>query len=117
MVSDFQSLLLRLTISFTASRHRSKRSSCSILRIAMLTGRIVVAAAQVGYHNEKRESYGHSIIVGPWGEVLAELGGEFKDSKGKAGPEIATATVDTKYVEKIRREVPLRRRWDVYAEL
>jgi predicted amidohydrolase len=57
------------------------------------------------------------MIVGPWGEVLAELGGDFKDAEGRKGPEIATATVDTSYVERIRREVPLRRRWDVYAEL
>jgi predicted amidohydrolase len=76
-----------------------------------LTQAEVVAAAQAGQHNEKRITYGHSIIVGPWGEVLAELGGEFN------GPEIATATVDLSYVEKIRREVPLRRRTDVYAEL
>lgn len=78
---------------------------------------LVVAAAQAGQHNEKRETYGHSIIVGPWGEVLAELGGEFRDSEGNVGPEIATAIIDTKYVERIRKEVPLRRRWDVYAEL
>jgi predicted amidohydrolase len=77
----------------------------------------VVAAAQAGYHNEKRVSYGHSIIVGPWGEVLAELGGEFKNLEGRVGPEIATATIDASYVDRIRREVPLRRRWDVYAEL
>jgi predicted amidohydrolase len=78
---------------------------------AIETQSYIVAAAQAGQHNEKHVTYGHSIIVGPWGEVLAELGGEFK------GPEIATATVDLSYVVKIRRELPLRRRWDVYAEL
>jgi predicted amidohydrolase len=39
------------------------------------------------------------------------LGGEFK------GPEIATATIDLSMVEKIRKEVPLVRRTDVYPEL
>ena len=76
-----------------------------------------MAAAQAGHHNDKRVSYGHSIVIGPWGQILAELGGEFKDSDGNVGPDIVTATIDTSYVEKIRREVPLRRRWDVYAEL
>jgi hypothetical protein len=33
----------------------------------------VVAAAQAGKHNEKRESYGHALIVDPWGEVVARL--------------------------------------------
>jgi predicted amidohydrolase len=33
----------------------------------------VIAAAQAGVHNEKRASYGHSIIVDPWGVVVARL--------------------------------------------
>jgi hypothetical protein len=34
----------------------------------------VVAAAQVGSHNDKRSSYGHAMCVDPWGKVLAEAG-------------------------------------------
>lgn len=33
----------------------------------------VMAAAQAGVHNEKRESYGHALIVDPWGEVIGRL--------------------------------------------
>ena len=33
----------------------------------------VIAAAQYGRHNEKRESYGHSMIIDPWGRILDEL--------------------------------------------
>jgi len=33
----------------------------------------VIAAAQAGKHNEKRESYGHSLIVDPWGVVVGRL--------------------------------------------
>lgn len=58
----------------------------------------VLAAAQVGAHNEKRVSYGHSMIVSPWGEVIAQLGGEWK------GPEIVTAEIDLEMVKKIRRD-------------
>lgn len=65
----------------------------------------VIAAAQVGAHNEKRTSYGHSIIISPWGEVLAELSSEKKDE-----PEVIFAEIDAKYLQKIRKELPLLRR-------
>ncbi len=44
------------------------------------------------------------MIVNPWGEVVAQLGGE------KGEPEIATADIDLEAVETIRREMPLLRR-------
>ena len=65
----------------------------------------VIAAAQVGAHSEKRRSYGHSIIIDPWGEVMAELGGEKKDD-----PEVIFAEIDLEKVKKIKREMPLLRR-------
>ncbi|KAJ5899124.1 hypothetical protein N7495_003868, partial [Penicillium taxi] len=78
---------------------------------AIETQSYVVAAAQSGPHNEKRRSYGHSMIVNPWGEVVAELGDEHEE------PEIATAEIDLDLVSKIRREMPLLRRTDVYSEV
>jgi len=33
----------------------------------------VIAAAQAGLHNSKRESYGHALIIDPWGVVVAQL--------------------------------------------
>ncbi|KAI9827566.1 MAG: Carbon-nitrogen hydrolase [Thelocarpon impressellum] len=71
----------------------------------------VIAAAQVGQHNEKRTSYGHSMVVDPWGKVYGELGGEDR------GPEVLAATIDLEWLEKVRREMPLVRRTDVYAEV
>ena len=61
---------------------------------AIETQTYVLAAAQVGAHNEKRVSYGHSMIVDPWGKVLAELTGEEQD------PEIAVADIDLDYRER-----------------
>lgn len=87
----------------------------SLLRSrAIETQAYVVAAAQVGAHNEKRVSYGHSMIVSPWGEVLAELSGEWDESRG---PEIAVADIDLNVIERIRREMPLLRRTDIYPEI
>lgn len=45
----------------------------------------VIAAAQAGKHNEKRESYGHSLVVDPWGKVLADA--------GNASPSLITAEI------------------------
>lgn len=65
----------------------------------------VIAAAQVGNHNEKRVSYGHSIVIDPWGEVLGELGGDKKDE-----PEVIFAEIDFEKLDKIRTQMPLLRR-------
>lgn len=71
---------------------------------AIETQSYIIAAAQVGQHNEKRTSYGHSMIVDPWGRILAELPGDGDK------PEIAIADIDLDLVSKVRREVPLLRR-------
>lgn len=65
----------------------------------------VIAAAQVGNHNEKRVSYGHSIVIDPWGEVVAELGGEKKDE-----PEVILAELDFEKLDRVRTQMPLLRR-------
>lgn len=41
---------------------------------AIETGCFVLAAAQTGQHSEKRATYGHSMVVSPWGAVLADAG-------------------------------------------
>ena len=43
---------------------------------AIETGSFVVAAAQTGVHDNGRETYGHSLVVSPWGEVLSDGGSE-----------------------------------------
>lgn len=84
----------------------------SLLRArAIETQSYVIAAAQGGLHNEKRRSYGHSMIVNPWGEVVAELGDEYTE------PQIVTADIDLDLVSKVRREMPLLRRTDIYPEV
>jgi predicted amidohydrolase len=65
----------------------------------------VIAAAQVGAHNEKRTSYGHSIVIDPWGQIIAELGGEKTDE-----PEVVFAEIDPSELEAVRRKIPLPRR-------
>ncbi len=64
---------------------------------AIETGSFVIAPAQCGDHPGKRQTYGHSLIVAPWGEVLAD-GGET--------PGIVTAKIDPAKVDKARAMVP-----------
>lgn len=58
----------------------------------------VIAAGQCGMHPGGRETWGHSLIVGPWGEVLAEAGD---------APEVLTAEIDTAQVAELRRRMPV----------
>ncbi|KAL5332919.1 carbon-nitrogen hydrolase [Aspergillus crustosus] len=78
---------------------------------AIETQSYVIAAAQAGSHNEKRRSYGHSLIVNPWGEIVARLGDEYEE------PQIAVAEIDLDLLAKVRREMPLLRRTDIYPEI
>lgn len=57
----------------------------------------VVAACQVGYHDSGRETYGHSMVVNPWGKVIAEL----QDQEG-----ILFADIDLEEVNDSRTQVP-----------
>jgi predicted amidohydrolase len=57
----------------------------------------VLAAAQYGRHNAKRVTYGHSMIVNPWGQVLAECA----DAEG-----VAVAELDFDYQDRVRQELP-----------
>ncbi|KAL1634956.1 Carbon-nitrogen hydrolase [Neofusicoccum ribis] len=89
---------------------------------AVETQSYVIAAAQSGFHNEKRCSYGHSVVISPWGEVLADLGG-FDSLEGynevgrQPPPALALVDLDLGFVEKVRAEMPLLRRTDVYPEI
>lgn len=81
---------------------------------AIETQSYVVAAAQEGQHNEKRISYGHSMIIDPWGKVVAEI----TDEDARSGIcSIAVVDIDLEYVERVRKEVPLLRREDVYGTI
>jgi predicted amidohydrolase len=72
----------------------------------------VVAAAQVGKHNDKRASYGRSMVVDPWGRVVVRLGGADAEGNAEDGAveEIGFVKVDLDELERVRREMPLQRR-------
>lgn len=65
----------------------------------------VVAAAQVGPHNGTRTSYGHALVVDPWGTVVAQAGGP--ESAGTTAPCIVTADVDLDFLDDVRARMPV----------
>jgi predicted amidohydrolase len=64
---------------------------------AIENGCFIFAAAQGGTHENKRETYGHSLIIDPWGEILAEAGVE---------PGVVLAKIDPAKVQTVRRNIP-----------
>jgi predicted amidohydrolase len=65
---------------------------------AIETGSYVLAPAQVGEHAQGRRTYGHTLAVAPWGEVIADLGDE--------GPAVVTVEIDPAAVQQARGWVP-----------
>ncbi len=58
----------------------------------------IIAAAQVGKHEDGRETYGHSLVVDPWGEALLDMGGE--------GPGLGFCDIDLGRIAEVRAQVP-----------
>jgi predicted amidohydrolase len=65
---------------------------------AIENGAFVIAAAQGGVHEDERETFGHSIIIDPWGKVLVVAGG--------SGEEIIFADIDPSEVAAARGKIP-----------
>ena len=64
---------------------------------AIEAGLFVVAAAQVGHHDDGRNTFGHSLVIDPWGEVLLDMG----EQSG-----VGFADVDLKRISDVRGRIP-----------
>jgi predicted amidohydrolase len=64
---------------------------------AIENGCFIFAAAQGGTHENKRETFGHSLIIDPWGKILAEGGVE---------PGVVLAKIDPARVTEVRASIP-----------
>lgn len=70
----------------------------------------VLAAAQAGKHNERRESFGDALIVDPWGTVVARCADPLVTG-------IAVAEIDPGLLQSVRQRMPVgqHRRYDIYG--
>ena len=58
----------------------------------------IVAAAQAGHHEDGRDTYGHSLVADPWGELLIEMGSE---------PGLGFAEIDLDRIAEVRARIPV----------
>ena len=88
-----------LTVPAAFTRQTGEAHWHVLLRArAIENGAWVVAAAQGGLHEDGRETYGHSLIVDPWGRVVADA--------GNAEPGIVYAEIDTAASAAARKKIP-----------
>lgn len=64
---------------------------------AIENGAYVIAAAQCGVHDGGRKTYGHSMVINPWGKVIAEAGND---------PTILYADIDKQEIANFRSAIP-----------
>ncbi|HCF59480.1 MAG TPA: hydrolase, partial [Myxococcales bacterium] len=89
-------LLLCVPAAFTL--HTGKDHWEVLLRARAIENlSFVLAPAQFGEHSERRVTYGHALVIDPWGTVLAQAA----DGEG-----LALAAVDLERLARLRRELP-----------
>ena len=88
-----------LTVPAAFTRQTGEAHWHVLLRArAIENGAFVIAAAQGGLHEDGRETYGHSLIIDPWGRVLAEANHD--------EPGVIVAEIDPSQSAAARRKVP-----------
>jgi deaminated glutathione amidase len=60
----------------------------------------VIAAAQSGQHDDGRQTFGHSLVVDPWGEVLLDMG---------EGEGLGFVELDMERISEVRKQIPVHR--------
>lgn len=88
--------VLAIPASFTVPT--GKAHWHTLLRARAIESQVfVVAAAQSGHHQDGRETYGHSLVIDPWGDILLDLG---------VGEKLGFAEIDLNRLAEVRAQVP-----------
>lgn len=96
VLSDAGAIVLSVPAAFTVSTGTAHWHVLLRAR-AIEAAAFVVAAAQRGQHDDGRETYGHSLVVDPWGKVLLDMGTQ----QG-----VGFAEFDLDYATEVRRRIP-----------
>ncbi|MBX3597409.1 MAG: carbon-nitrogen hydrolase family protein [Rhizobiaceae bacterium] len=88
-----------LTVPAAFTRQTGEAHWHTLLRArAIENGAFIIAAAQGGLHEDGRETFGHSLIIDPWGRIVAESSGD--------EPDVIFAQIDTAQVAAARSKIP-----------
>ncbi|WP_380877530.1 amidohydrolase [Sphingomonas sp. DBB INV C78] len=96
-LSDAGAVILSVPAAFTVPTGRAHWHILLRAR-AIEAGAFVIAAAQAGAHADGRATYGHSLVIDPWGDVLLDMQGE----NG-----VGFADLDMKRVADVRSRIPV----------
>ncbi|NNC71611.1 MAG: carbon-nitrogen hydrolase family protein [Sphingomonadaceae bacterium] len=96
-LSDAGATILSIPAAFTVPTGKAHWHVLLRAR-AIESAAFVVAAAQSGTHEDGRATYGHSLVIDPWGKVLLDM----EDVVG-----VGFADIDTDCVEEVRRRIPV----------
>jgi predicted amidohydrolase len=96
-LSDAGATILAVPAAFTVPTGRAHWHILLRAR-AIEAGCYVVAAGQTGRHEDGRETFGHSLVVDPWGEVLLDMGDE---------PGVGFAEIDPARIADVRSRIPV----------
>ncbi|WP_298019132.1 carbon-nitrogen hydrolase family protein [uncultured Parasphingopyxis sp.] len=96
-LADAEATLLTVPAAFTVPTGKAHWHVLLRAR-AIENAAFVVAAAQHGKHEDGRETFGHSVVVDPWGEVLLDMG----DGEG-----LGFAEIDRARLSEVRRRIPV----------
>ena len=95
-LSDAGAEILAVPAAFTVSTGQAHWHILLRAR-AIEAGCFVIAAAQVGTHEDGRATYGHALVIDPWGEVLLDMGD---------APGVGFAEIDLDRLRDIRARIP-----------
>jgi predicted amidohydrolase len=65
---------------------------------AIESAAFIIAAAQCGVHEDGRQTYGHSLVVDPWGTILLDMG---------SSPGLACVDLDLDTIKRVRKQIPV----------
>jgi predicted amidohydrolase len=98
-LSDAGAMMMSVPAAFTTPTGRAHWHVLLRAR-AIEAGSFVIAAAQTGRHADGRETFGHSLVVDPWGDVLLDMGEE---------PGVKLVEIDLGKVAVVRARIPALR--------
>jgi len=96
-LSDAGATMLAIPAAFTVPTGKAHWHVLMRAR-AIEASAFVIAAAQTGQHEDGRTTYGHSLVVDPWGEVLLDMG---------EAPGVAVVEIDPARLADVRAQIPV----------